>query len=249
MVASFFALLALVGCGIASSEPIYSGISVEGFNYMPLNLTRFNVRDEYGNTASGGGDLPPGSGEGSLSCCYKLKGTDFTVDWEVYDADEAIKNIYAPIKKIRKSAKIELPSTKISNGAGENVLAVHFYPDDHVELEFRNDLSGTRIEYADVWDWMRKNHKSLIDPAGEDNSIVFRRVARLAAQGWMKYGFTNTDDLRQYCYYYLINDNFDENPNVKIILNETNGIPGAFAIAMQNLPNSIIKNINGSKSN
>ncbi|WP_185735484.1 DUF3304 domain-containing protein [Burkholderia sp. Bp9090] len=245
----FAVVLTLAGCDAFSSEPTYRGVSVMGLNYTPFNLSEFTIRDKYGNRASGGGDLPPGSGAGSLTCCYKLKGTDFTVDWEVYDADEAIKDLYAPIKKIHKRTEVKFPPTKVNGGAGEDVLAVHFYPDDHVELEFRNDLSGTRIEYADVWDWMRKNHKQLIDPMNEDNSIIFRRVARLAAQGWMKYGLTNTDDLQQYCYYHLLNDKFDENLDVKRILGETKGKPGAFAIAMRNLPNSVVKNINGSRSN
>ena len=170
---------------------------------------------------------------------------DFTVDWEFYDADEAIKDIYAPIEKIRKSSDVSLEPSKISGGAGQVVLAVHFYPDNHVEIEFRNDLSGTRIEYADVWGWMRKNHKQLIDPNNEDDSIIFRRVAKLAAQGWVKYGFTNTDDLRQYCYYYLLNNRFDENSDVRRILSEVKGRPGDFAMKMRNLPNSVVGEIKG----
>src|ERR1700730_14208557 len=88
------------GCDAFSSEPTYGELSVEGFNYTPYNLSRFVITDKYGNTAGGGGDLMPGSGEGSLSCCYTLKGTDFTVKWDVYDADEAIKHNYAPTPKI-----------------------------------------------------------------------------------------------------------------------------------------------------
>ena len=111
-----FTVLALAGCDAFSSEPTYGGLSVAGMNYTPFNLSRFVIRDKYGNTVSGGGDLPPGSGAGSLSCCYKLKGTDFTVDWEVYDQDEFMKDPYAPIKKIRKSTFVNLPPTKISGG-------------------------------------------------------------------------------------------------------------------------------------
>ncbi|WP_369679593.1 hypothetical protein [Burkholderia ubonensis] len=243
IVSLMLVLFALAGCDALSSVPTYSGLSVEGFNYMPFNLTRFVIRDQYGNTASGGGDLPPGSGEGSLSCCYKLKGTDFTVDWEVYDADEAVKNIYAPIKKIKKKSSVKLSPTKISGGAGEVVLAVHFYPDDHVEFEFRNDLSGTRIEYDEVWDWLRKTHKQLIDPKNEDDSIIFRRVAKLAAQGWLKYGFTNTEDLQQYCYFFLLNPKFDQHPDIRRILLETKGKPGRFASAMRKLPDATVRDV------
>ena len=91
----------------------------------------------------------PGSGEGTPSCCYKLKGTEFTVEWIVYDADEAIKAIAAkqPIQDIHKTAHVHLAPTKLAGGAGERVLGLHFYPDDHVEFEFRNDLRGTRTKH------------------------------------------------------------------------------------------------------
>ena len=107
-----------------SSEPTYSGLSIEGFNYTPYNLDRFVITDKYGNTASGGGDLMPGSGQGSLSCCYKLKGTDFTIGWYVYDADLAIKAIDAlqPIQDIHKITQVHLPPTKVRGDAGSLVL-------------------------------------------------------------------------------------------------------------------------------
>jgi hypothetical protein len=95
-------MLLAAGCDVFSSEPTYGGLSIEGFNYTLYNLSRFVVYDKYGNTASGGGDLMPGSGQGSLSCCYMLKGADFTVKWDVYDVDDALKNLYAPIKMIHK---------------------------------------------------------------------------------------------------------------------------------------------------
>src|ERR1700684_3563286 len=97
----FYALLLsltfITGCDEFSSVPTYGGLSTEGFNYTPYNLDRFVITDKYGNKAGGGGDLMPGSGQGSLSCCYKLKGTDFTVKWDVYDQDKAMINPYAPI--------------------------------------------------------------------------------------------------------------------------------------------------------
>jgi hypothetical protein len=88
--------IAISGCDAFSSEPTYGGLSVEGLNYTPFNLPRFVIRDKYGNRAGGGGDLMPGGGGGSLSCCYKLKGTEFTIDWDVYDADEASRDAVRP---------------------------------------------------------------------------------------------------------------------------------------------------------
>jgi hypothetical protein len=237
----------MMGCDDFSSVPIYNGISVAGMNYTPFNLTRFVIRDAYGNRAGGGGDLMPGAGEGSLSCCYKLKGTDFTVDWEIYDADEAVKDLYAPIRKIHKTTSVHLPETKISGDTGGVVLAVHFYPDYHVEFEFRNDLSGSRIAYDDVWDWLRKRHKRLINPNNDDDFVVFRHVAKIASEGWLRYGFTDTADLQQYCYFYFMNPRFDQLPGVQRIILESNRKPGAFAAAMQKLPDTLVQEIKSNR--
>jgi hypothetical protein len=244
----FVAAIAVAGCDAFSSEPTYSGLSVEGFNYTPYNLDEFVIRDKFGNTASGGGDLMPGAGEGSLSCCYKLKGTDFTVEWDVYDADIAMTHPYDPIKEIHYTSHVHLPPTKVDGGAGDLVLGLHFYPDSHVEFEFRNDLSGTRIEYADVWDWLAKNHKQLIDPESDIDAVVFRRSARIAAAGWLKYRFVNTEDLEQYCYFHLLSPKFDENPAVQRILAETKGKPGAFGAAMRNLPDATVQEIRSGRT-
>jgi hypothetical protein len=237
------AAAALAGCDAFSSEPTYGGLSVEGFNYTPYNLSRFVINDKYGNKASGGGDLPPGTGEGRLSCCYKLKGTEFTVQWDVYDADEAIKNIYAPIKMIHKVTNVHLAPTKVPGGAGDVVLGLHFYPDDHIEFEFRKDLSGTRIAYDEIWYWLKKNHDQLLNPDGQDDDAMLRKAARLAAAGWKKYGFTDTVDLEQFVYLTLLNSRFDEHPAVRIAIKEANGKPGAFGMAMQRLPDSVVEDI------
>ncbi|MEN7531922.1 DUF3304 domain-containing protein, partial [Cupriavidus sp. DL-D2] len=189
------------GCDALSSEPTYGGLSIAGFNYTPYNLDRFVITDKYGHRAGGGGDLMPGSGEGSLSCCYQLKGTEFTVKWEVYDADEAIRSLRArePIKSLHKSAQIHVPPTKVKSARGLVVLGLHFYPDDHVEFEFRTDLGGKRLHYVEIWSWLRKTHRKLLNPHNEhETSVVFRRTARLAANGWLKYRFTDTKDLQQY---------------------------------------------------
>ncbi|QVN22753.1 DUF3304 domain-containing protein [Burkholderia pyrrocinia] len=240
--------LTLVGCDAFSPEPTYGGISIMGLNYTPFNLSEFTIRDKYGNRVSGGGDLPPSAGAGSLSCCYKLKGTDFTVDWDVYDQDEFMKDPYAPIKKIHKTTEVKFPPTKVTGGAGEVVLAVHFYPDDHVEFEFRNDMSGTRIAYTKVDHWLQTNYGKAANPDDDDMAVAFRRTARIASQGWLKYRLTDTKDLEQYVYYtQLVNPRFDEHPAVQQILTETKGQPGAFGAAMQSLPDAVVREIKSNR--
>ena len=241
-------LLLLAGCDAFSSEPTYGGLSIEGFNYTPYNLDRFVIADKYGNTASGGGDLMPGAGAGSLDCCYTLKGTDFTVKWDVYDQDKAMRNPYAPIDMIHKVTQVHLPPTKISGGAGERILGLHFYPDDHIEFEFRNDLSGTRIFYAEIDEWLDKKQRKTFDPHSGEDATSFRRTARVASEGWLKYRLTNTQDLEQYVYYtLLVNPNFDKHPAVSQILANTRNQPGAFAAAMEKLPAPIVEQLKSDK--
>jgi hypothetical protein len=233
--------ISIVGCDAFSSEPTYGGLSVEGLNYTPFNLSEFVIRDKYGNRASGGGDLPPSAGAGSVSCCYKLKGTDFTVEWDVYDADEAIKDIYAPIKKIHKVSVVHMPAVRRSAQAGDDVLAVHFYPDDHVEFEFRSDFSGTRIDYTEVDHWFQTTYGKAANPDDLDLFAAYRRTARVAAQGWIKYRFTDPVDLEQYVYYtLLINARFDEHPAISKIIQQTKDHPGAFGAAMQHLSDPLV---------
>ncbi|ANB74870.1 hypothetical protein AYM40_20670 [Paraburkholderia phytofirmans OLGA172] len=241
-------LTLIAGCDAFSSEPTYGGLSVEGFNYTPYNLDRFVITDKYGNRAGGGGDLMPGSGEGRLSCCYKLKGTDFTVKWDVYDQDKAMINPYAPIDMIHKVTEVHLPPTKVPGGAGERILGLHFYPDDHIEFEFRRDLSGTRIEYDEIWGWLDRTYGKQINPKGLDDAVVFRQTARIAAGGWMKYRLTDKRDLRWYVYYAMVvNSRFDEHPAVQKILAETKDNPGAFGAAMEKLPAAIVTELKSDK--
>lgn len=233
----------LTGCDAFSSEPTYGGLSVAGFNYTPYNLDRFVITDKYGNRASGGGDLMPGAGAGRLSCCYKLKGGDFTVTWVLVDQDEFLKDPYGPLKEMRKTAEFHIPPTKVKGGTGERILGLHFYPDNHVEYEFRTDLRGTRILYSKIDDWLLKKQGKTFNDTFEDAS-AFRRTARIAAEGWLKYRLTNTQDLEQYVYYtLLVSPQFDEHPQIQRIIVDTKNTPGAFGNAMESLPASIIEEL------
>jgi Protein of unknown function (DUF3304). len=238
-------LVVLAGCDRLSSEPTYSGLSLEAFNYTPYNLDRFVIKDKYGNKGSGGGDLPPGSGEGSLSCCHELKGTEFEVEWDAYDADIASRDIYAPIKMIKSTAKVHISPTNIRGGSGARILGLHFYPDGHIEPEFRNDLGGSRFNFGAIDQRLVTRYGDQMNPDGQMNLFeVFRRTARIAGQGWIKYRLIDDADLEQYVYFtLLVNKNFDEHPQVKKILQETQGKPGAFATEMKQLPASAIAEI------
>ena len=148
---------------------------------------------------------------------------------------------------IHKVTPVHFPPTKVRGGAGARNLGLHFYPDDHIEFEFRHDLSGTRIFYLDVWDWLRKTHNPLLNPDNEHDSVVFRKTTRLAAGGWIKYRLADTRDLQQYVYFTLLNPKFDEHPAIQKILSETKNKPGAFGVVMETLPASIVEELKSDK--
>ncbi|WP_250511774.1 hypothetical protein [Caballeronia sp. GACF4] len=155
---------------------------------------------------------------------------------------------YAPIKKIKKVTTVHLDPVKRSDRAGNDVLAVHFYPDDHVEFEFRNDFSGSRFEYGKVDEWFQTKYGKAANPDDLDWAAAYRRTTRVAVQGWMKYRFTDTVDLEQYVYYtLLVNPKFDEHPAVQRIVMESKGKPGAFDLAMQKMPADVVREIKSNK--
>jgi hypothetical protein len=132
-----FSLSTLVACG--KSEPVYSGISTMGRNYLPYNMDGFTITDAYGNKASGGGDEPPGGG--GIACCYKLKGTEFTVKWDYYDVDQWHKG---DERMFHAETKVSMPSMPIPDKVGTRILEVHFYPDRHVEFAGPLDVLALR---------------------------------------------------------------------------------------------------------
>ncbi len=127
--------LSLSACG--KSEPVYSGISVTGRNYLPCNMSGFAISDTFGNTASGGGDDPPGAGGGSVKCCCKLKGTEFVVKWNYYDVDQWHKGNK---QMFHAETKVSMPQSQVPDDAGARILEVHFFPDRHVEFQFPGEM-------------------------------------------------------------------------------------------------------------
>ncbi|WP_459619130.1 DUF3304 domain-containing protein [Burkholderia sp. 3C] len=225
-------MVSLSACG--KSEPTYNGISVMGQNYLPYNLIRFTVTDAYGNKATGGGDDPPGAGGGRVACCYQLKGTEFTVTWQYYDADQWIAG---DEKRFSAEAKASMPPTKAPDHVGERLLEVHFFPDHHVELQFPGGLNdASRIPMVEVMRWMMQYESQINKRTGEGDYQQSRHIGRIVAEAWLKYRLTDLEDLKQYAYFsLLINDRFDAQADVQRILQASKNKPGAFAKAIQTL--------------
>nr|WP_296225337.1 DUF3304 domain-containing protein [Ralstonia sp. UBA689] len=230
-------LLSTGACG--KSEPVYSGISVQGFNYLPYNLEDFTVTDAYGNKAGGGGDNPPGAGEGSFTCCYKLKGTEFTVRWGYYDVDQWHKG---DKQEFHAEAKVTMPPSPVPDKIGTRILNVHFYPDHHVEMAFPGKMLGdTRMPIVEVSKWMDRYQAQLDQRYDEREDQTFRRVARVIAGAWVKYHLVNQEDLQQYTYFnLLVNKHFDAHPEVQKLLQRAKDAPGQFSQAMQALSSQVL---------
>jgi hypothetical protein len=243
-VAACLLSVALTACG--KSEPTYSGISIMGRNYLPYNLSRFSITDAYGNKASGGGDDPPGAGGGSVTCCYKLKGTEFTVKWNYYDNDQSLKGDH---RILRAESKVVMPPSPIPEKIGARIFEVHFYPDRHVEFQFPAELlEESRIPIVDVSRWMSAHYRGQLDKKFDDNwAELHRRISRVVAAAWLKYRLTDQADLEQFAYFnLLVNDRFDAHPEVQRLLQATSSQPGAFAKALQALPKSVMSELTSS---
>lgn len=231
---------AMAACG--KPEPTYSGISVMAQNYLPYNLDKFTITDAYGNKAGGGGDGMPGGG-GGVTCCYQLKGTEFIVKWDYYDVDQWHKG---DEQTFHAEAKVVLPPSKVPENVGSRILAVHFYPDRHIELQFPGTpMDESRIPMIDVSHWMSTNYQvQLSKRYDEREDQQFRRIARIVAAAWLKYRLTDSDDLKQYAYYaLLVNSRFDAHPEVQRVLKAAADRPGVFATSMRSLPKSVLSEL------
>jgi len=227
---------ALSACG--KSEPVYSGISLMGRNYLPYNMSGFTIADAFGNTASGGGDDPPGTGGGSVKCCYKLKGTEFVVKWNYYDVDQWHKG---DKQMLHGEAKVSMYQSQVPDDVGLRILEVHFFPDRHVEFQFPAQmLDDARLPIVDVVKWMKQYQTQLDRRYDEREDQQFRRIARIVASAWLKYRLTDRDDLEQYTYFsLLISSRFDTHPEAQRILKTAASQPGAFAKWALSLPDHV----------
>ncbi len=232
--------VALNACG--KTEPSYSSISTMALNYMPYNLDGFTITDQYGHKATGGGDSQPGGG-GSVSCCYALKGTQFRVSWDYYDADQWHAG---QEKKFHAETTVTLPDTPEPSRIGDRILGVHFFPDRHVELEFpASIMPNSKLPVVEVVRALMQKHGDELNHRYDDTlGDANRRIARVVAQAWIKYRLTDERDLEQYAYFaLLINADFDAHPVVQKIIQADKGKPGALAVSLQGLQPAVRKQL------
>jgi hypothetical protein len=216
----------------AEAEPVYSNIAVMGENYLPYNLSRFTITDAYGNRAGGGGDNPPGAGGGSTSCCYSLRGTKFKVAWEYYDVDEWHRG-----NEITYHAEsdVEYRPEGPSSGPG-SVLAVHIFPDRHVELQYPSKMMApSRIPIFEVGRWIY-HEKPEVEATFSSPGKGTRTIGRIVTDAWLKYRIVDQGDMEQYTYRALtIGEGFDRFPAMQEALVKAKDEPGAFKRLSENL--------------
>ncbi|TRM51953.1 DUF3304 domain-containing protein [Achromobacter sp. LC458] len=236
LIAALLWLGMLAGC---NSEPVYQGVSFIAYNYTPWNIRGISVKDK-GEGVASTMQVSPGGGEGSVTCCFTLKGTDFTVDWRGVDAELLRKHLHdgkADSLYFDRQGSIKFPAAEIPAGEGPLYLELHIYPDEHMELALSRKLLGqTRIPIVDTVDWLWREHRAALGAYRSDAELL-RATAKALQPAWKKYRIEDKQDLRQYMLlYFTVASNFDSDPQVKAILDKPGRAPGDFARDVAALP-------------
>ncbi len=222
----------LAGC---HGEPTYSGVSVITYNYTPWDLTSVRIADSHGGVAASGA-IRSGGGEGSVSCCYTLKGTDFTVRWKGGDADLMRKHMFdGKFDDVifTKETTAHLPSNASPSGDGPVILELHIYPDEHMELALSRQLLGqVRIPIPDTTRWLYEHHQQEL--TGYEDIHELRYVlAKIAKQAWVHYRIEDAADMRAYMFlYFMVASDFDKDAQISALLKDQNRKPGTFGQAV-----------------
>ena len=218
----------LAGC---NAEPTYQNVSVITYNYTPWDLTSVRIIDASGAVA-GSGMIRSGGGEGSVSCCYTLKGTDFTVRWRGGDADLMRKHMFDgkfDDVLFAKETKVHFPYQEAPAGEGPLIVELHIYPDEHIELALSRQLLGqARIPIPDTTRWLYEHHRDeLVDY--EDIHELRYVLAKVAKQAWTRYRIEEPQDMRAYMQlYFLVSSDFDRDADLAAVLQNPNRKPGDF---------------------
>jgi len=224
----------LAGC---DREPSYRGVSFIAYNYTQFDIDSVSVKDEDGRSA-GAGHVSVGGGGGSVSCCYSLKGTEFTVEWNAYDPEILRDHIYD--KNIdqfisKKNRTATFAGADVPPGNAPLVLELHIYPDEHVEMALSRELDNTRLPIVETTDWLWRQHKDEL-PNFRDIYELGHVVARVTKTSWGRYRIENVADMREYMMmYFLVASDFDQDPAIKAVLEKKDRRPGDVARAIESL--------------
>ncbi|WP_231755166.1 hypothetical protein [Bordetella sp. N] len=225
----------LAGC---DREPVYRGVGFMAFNYTPFEMDAVTLTDKDGNRA-GTTQLSVGGGEGSVSCCYLLKGTEFTVKWRAADPEVLIAHIYDDDWEkyvFTRERAVHFPRTEIPPGDGPLYVELHIYPDDHVEMALgRKLIGGTRIPIVETTQWLWRQHRDALGNF-RDLAEFVHVVAHVTKMSWDKYRIEDKTDMREYMkMYFTVSSNFDQSPEIRAVLEKKDRKPGEFARLIESL--------------
>jgi len=224
----------LAGC---NGEPSYKGVSFIAYNYTQFDMDSVSVTDKAGKSAVTM-QVNVGAGGGSVSCCYSLSGTEFTAQWsgadpELLGDDLSEKNIKKYL--FTRQKKLTFEPDGIPPGDAPLVLELHIYPDEHVEMAFSRKMVNGRVPIVDTTRWLWRQHRDALGNF-RDISEVAHVVARVTKTSWGKYRIVDAADMRQYMkMYFTVASNFDQDPEIKAVLEKKDREPGEFARLIESL--------------
>lgn len=235
LIAVLMSLGLLAGC---EGEPVYRGVSFIAYNYTQYDLDSVSLTDASGQRAVTM-QVSVGGGEGSVSCCYTLKGTEFNAQWRAVDGEV----LYANLDKgnterffFTREKPVSFPPSEVPPGDGPLYLEMHIYPDEHVELALTRKLLGqTRIDIAEATRWLWANHRDALSQY-RDVYELLRVMGRVTKTSWGKYRIEEQGDMQQYMrLYFTVASDFDKDPGIKAVLEKSDRKPGEFARMAQSL--------------
>lgn len=218
----------VTGCNAGTT---YRGISVVTYNYTPWDLTSVRIADAFGGVA-GSGMIRSGGGEGRVSCCYTLEGTDFAVEWKGGDADLMRKHMFdGKFEDVifTKETTVHLAPQKSPPGDGPVILELHIYPDEHMELALSRRLLGqVRIPIPDTTRWLYEHHREALTNYEDIHELRYV-LAKVAKRAWVRYRIEDPQDLRAYMYlYFTVASDFDADTEIAARLEDPKREPGDF---------------------
>ncbi|WP_233233177.1 hypothetical protein [Bordetella sp. LUAb4] len=229
LMAVLMSLGLLAGC---EGEPSYKGFGFMVYNYTQFDIDRISLADKSGNSAVTM-QVSVGAGDGSVACCFTLKGTEFTAKWRATDSEILRKHIYDDNVDqyfFTREKAVHFPAADIPSGSGPLYLQLHIYPDEHVELALSRKLIGNnRLPIVKTAEWLWDQNK---DSLGNfrDGIELMRVIARVTKTSWGKYRIEDAADMRAYMkMYFTVASNFDQDPAIAAVLEKKDRQPGEFA--------------------
>jgi len=225
----------LAGC---DGEPVYKGVSFIAYNYTQFDMDSVSVTDKTGKSAVTM-QVSVGAGGGSVSCCYTLRGTEFTAKWRGADPEVLGEHLYdKDFDKyfFTREKLVNFPAAEIPPGDGPLILELHIYPDEHAEMALSRNMTNGRLPIVPTARWLWREHR---DELGEfsDGIEFLYRLARVTKTSWGKYHIEDTADMRAYMkMYFTVASNFDQDPAIKTVLEKKGRQPGEVARMLDSLP-------------